>query len=193
MRHGKDAQRICADVRAEIERIQASLPEGVQLEVAYDRSAFIEASVQTLQRSLLGKACGGGFSDDLIFRSHPIRICGCGGPSNYLRFAFVSSHCRGSPSLLCHLAVLRWPLVRWWMRSLSWSTISQKQEEGKASRADMITAMQEVGPSVFVSLAILSVSFLPLLFLESMEGRLFRPLALTKPMPCSVGLWWPLF
>ncbi|MGC6509900.1 MAG: efflux RND transporter permease subunit [Myxococcota bacterium] len=188
MRHGENAQQVCANVRAEMARIQTSLPQGVEIELAYDRSEFIGESVDTLQRSLIEELVVVGLIMVVFFGRFRSAVVALVALPVAVLLSFLPIYAHGFTLNIMSLggvAVAIGAMVDAVIVMLD--NIHKKQEEGQTTLSDLIEAMQEVGPSVFVSLLILSVSFLPLLFLEGMEGRLFRPLALTKTYAMLAG------
>jgi Cu(I)/Ag(I) efflux system membrane protein CusA/SilA len=187
MRQGESALGVIERVKARLEGLKASLPEGVKIELAYDRSSLINASINTLTHTLI---------EELAVVSLVILLFLLS-----VRSALV-------PVLTLPVAVLLAFLPMWWqgvsanIMSLGGVAIAlgamvdaslilienihkrledHTQRRSEASRrAVMIEAMCEVGPSIFFSLLVITVSFLPIFALQGVEGRLFKPLAYTK-------------
>ncbi|HVR27901.1 MAG TPA: CusA/CzcA family heavy metal efflux RND transporter [Thermoanaerobaculia bacterium] len=187
MRYGENALRVIRRVQERLEEVKRSLPEGVEIVPVYDRSELIQASIETLRRTLV---------EELIIVSVVI-------------FLFLL-HARSAlvPILTLPIAVLL-AFIPMLYQGLTINIMSlggiavaigamvdasvilienvhKKLErwegEGRpGERAAVVTgAMREVGPSLFFSLLVITVSFLPVFTLEGVEGRLFRPLAFTK-------------
>lgn len=187
MRYGENALNVINAVKARIEQVEQSLPAGVDIVPVYDRSGLIEASIETLRSTLI---------EEMIVVSIVI-------------FVFLL-HARSAlvPILTLPLAVLL-SFIPMYQQNLTINIMSlggiavaigamvdasiiiieniHKKLEGweAAGRPGdrttvLIGAMQEVGPSIFFSLLVITVSFLPVFTLEGVEGRLFRPLAFTK-------------
>ncbi len=173
------------------EQVQPSLPAGVQLLVTYDRSALIRHSVQTLREKLLEESlivslvC-------LVFlfhlRSALVAIITL--PLAVL-MAMLAMHWLGLSSNIMSLggiaiaigAMVDAAIV---MIENSLKHLEREQASPAALRRPrlevLIHAAREVGPSLFFSLLIITVSFLPVFALQDQEGRLFRPLAYTKSL-----------
>jgi Cu(I)/Ag(I) efflux system membrane protein CusA/SilA len=190
VRFGESVYDVLQRVKEVIkEKVQPSLPEGVQLVVTYDRSELIRHSVQTLREKLIEESiivslvC-------IVFLFH-------------LRSALVAIITLPLAVLLAMLA-MRYIGLTSNIMSLGGVAIAIgvmvdaaivmienahkhiEHEETKPpgerrSRTDIIIAAgREVGPSLFFSLLIITVSFLPVFALQDQEGRLFKPLAYTK-------------
>ena len=183
MRIGANALEVTNRVKAKLAEIQPSLPEGVTTVTTYDRSDLIHRSIQTLWRTLLEESaivaavC-------LVFLLHA-------------RSALVAIATLPL-GILAALAATRWLGINANIMSLGGIAIAigamidaaivmienlHKHIEHEPDRPHwerVLAASKEVGPALFMSLLIITVSFLPVFTLEDQEGRLFRPLALTK-------------
>ena len=187
MRYGENALTVINSVKARLREIERSLPEGVQVITTYDRSGLIEDSVATLRHTLIEEMI---VVSVIIFifllhvRSALIPILTL--PLGVL-LAFIpmsAQHLTANIMSLGGIAVAIGAMVDASIiiienihKHLSeWDASGQKQ-----SRTAVIThAMQEVGPSIFFSLLVITIAFLPVFTLEATEGRLFKPLAFTK-------------
>jgi Cu(I)/Ag(I) efflux system membrane protein CusA/SilA len=186
MRYGENALRVIDAVKERIRQIEPSLPEGVRIVPTYDRSRLIEDSVHTLSRTLVEEMV---VVSVVIFvfllhaRSALIPILTL--PIGVL-LAFIpmaQQHLTANIMSLGGVAVAIGAMVDASIiiienihKKLADLTVS---DDG-ARRAAIVEAMQEVGPSIFFSLLVITVSFLPVFTLEATEGRLFKPLAFTK-------------
>ena len=193
MRQGGNAQATIAAVKKRLDQLQGSLPAGVEVVPVYDRSALIGRAIETLQRTLLEELaivaviC-------LVFLFH-------------LRSALVAVISLPI-GLLVAMLIMRGQGLNANIMSLGGMAIAigamvdgaivmiENLHHHLAAKDDrrhwqrVADAAQEVGPALFFSLAIITLSFLPVLTLEAQEGRLFAPLAYTKTwaMAAAAGL-----
>jgi Cu(I)/Ag(I) efflux system membrane protein CusA/SilA len=187
MRYGKNALTVIDAVKERLRDIERSLPKGVELVVTYDRSGLIEASIDTLRHTLLQEMLVVSvviFLFLLHVRSALIPIITL--PLGVL-LSFIPLYYQGLTINIMSLggiAVAIGAMVD--AAIIIIENIHKKLEQWEsvgnpASRpAAIIEAMQEVGPSIFFSLLVITVSFMPVFTLEAVEGRLFKPLAFTK-------------
>ncbi len=187
MRYGENALRVIDAVKARIAELRAGLPEGVQIVVTYDRSELIEASIDTLRRTLIEEMAIVSFVI-FVFLLHvrsaliPILIIPVG-----VVLAFIPMVQQGLTANIMSLGGIAIAIGAMVDASIILvenihKRLEEWEREGQAgSRNEVILdAMQEVGPSVFFALLVITVSFLPIFTLEATEGRLFKPLAFTK-------------
>ena len=182
MRYGENALRVIETVKERLEAIGHGLPDGVEIVVTYDRSDLIEASIDTLRETLLKEMM---VVSVVIFlflmhaRSALIPIITL--PLGVL-FSFIPMYYQGLTINIMSLggiAVAIGAMVD--AAIVIIENIHKKLEtELTDRRAAVIEAMQEVGPSIFFSMLVIAVSFMPVFTLEGVEGRLFKPLAFTK-------------
>ena len=184
VRYGADTLQVIKDVKAKLEEVKPGLPEGVEIEVAYDRSTLIERAVASLQSSLsqqfliVGLVC-------LVFlfhvRSGLVAIITL--PVGIL-MAFVAIYHQGlnvNIMSLGGIAVAIGTMVDAGIVMVENAHKHIARDGGKKSHWEIIAASsKEVGPSLFFSLLVITVSFMPVFTLEAQEGRLFKPLAFTK-------------
>ena len=195
MRYGENALTVIDAIKQRIKQVEPSLPEGVRIVPTYDRSRLIEESVHTLRRTLIEEMIVVSvviFVFLLHVRSALIPILTL--PIGVL-LAFipmVAQHLTANIMSLGGIAVAIGAMVD--ASIILIENIHKKLAEherdaatratgaeGRRLRAEaIIEAMQEVGPSLFFSLLVITVSFLPVFTLEATEGRLFKPLAFTK-------------
>ena len=187
MRSGENALRVIDGVKARLAELRGSLPEGVEVVPTYDRSELIRGAVGTLRRTLLEEIAIVSlvvFGFLLHFRSALIPILTI--PVGVL-LAFLPMERQGLTANIMSLggiAVAIGAMVdasiivveNVHRRLLEW----ERAGRGEAREAVILRAMQEVGPSLFFALLVITVSFLPIFALEGTEGRLFKPLAFTK-------------
>src|SRR5215472_8598380 len=199
MRYGLNALNVIEGVKKKLAEIQKSLPPGVEIVAGYDRSGLISESIKTLQRDLIEEAIIVSvviFVFLFHFRSAlipvitlPIAVLASFIPMYYLR---VSSNIMSLGGLALAIGVLvdaAIVMVENGYRHLSEQPQSNpgpddppgsKPTSERARRRILIDAARQVGPALFFSLLIIVVSFLPVFLLEAQEGRMFKPLALTK-------------
>jgi len=184
VRYGANARQVIQDVKARLAQALKGLPPDVTCTVAYDRSALIERAVKTLQ-------------DKLIEESVVVALV-CLAFLMHLRSALVAI-------VILPLAVLASFLVMFGqgissnIMSLGGIAIAigamvdaviimienahkhLERDAGKKPHWEIIRdASVEVGPTLFYSLLVITVSFIPVFTLQAQEGRLFKPLAFTK-------------
>jgi Cu(I)/Ag(I) efflux system membrane protein CusA/SilA len=187
MRYGENALTVIDAVKERLQEVKRGLPEGVQVVTTYDRSGLIEDSVATLRHTLIEEML---VVSAVIFifllhvRSALIPILTL--PLGVL-LAFIpmsEQHLTANIMSLGGIAVAIGAMVD--ASIIIIENIHKKLSEWDAggqreSRSSVIVqAMQEVGPSIFFSLLVITISFLPVFTLEATEGRLFKPLAFTK-------------
>ena len=187
MRYGENALRVIDAVKVRLEEVKRGLPEGVELVVTYDRSGLIRESIDTLRRTLISEMVVVSLIIFLFLlhaRSALVPILTL--PVAVL-LAFIPMAYQGLTANIMSLggiAVAIGAMVDGSIIVLE--NVHQKLEvwerEGRREpRLEVvIRAMQEVGPTIFFSLLVITVSFLPVFTLEATEGRLFSPLAYTK-------------
>jgi len=186
-RFGQNALAVIDNVKQKIAEISAGLPAGVSIQTVYDRSELIQRAIDTLTHTLLEEGlivalvC-------LLFLMHArsalVAIVML--PVGVL-IAFVAMKLLGMNSNIMSLGGIAIAIGAMVDAAIVMIENAHKHLE-RLSPADtdthrahaILAACQEVGPSLFFSLLIITVSFLPVFTLEAQEGRLFAPLAFTK-------------
>jgi Cu(I)/Ag(I) efflux system membrane protein CusA/SilA len=184
VRSGADTLSTIALVKERLAELKQGLPEDVEISVAYDRTKLIHHSVETLTHTLIEESiivalvC-------MVFLFH-------------FRSAFVAII--SIPiSILLSFIIMNWQGLGANIMSLGGIAISigvlvdaaiimvenahkhYEEWQGERSHFEIILkSAQEVGPTLFFSLLVITVSFMPVFTLEAQEGRLFKPLAFTK-------------
>ena len=196
MRFGMNALTVIDGVKRKLAEIKPSLPPGVEIVSAYDRSGLIQASIETLQRDLLEEvvivslvtiAFLFHFRSALIpILTLPIAVVASFIPMYFLH---VSSNIMSLGGLALAIGVLidaAIVMVENGYRHLSEHGVTSGSPAAalteKERRHILIGAAKQVGPAIFFSLLVILVSFLPVFLLEAQEGRMFRPLAWTKTL-----------
>jgi Cu(I)/Ag(I) efflux system membrane protein CusA/SilA len=187
MRYGENALNIIQAVKERLAEIRPTLPDGVELEVTYDRSGLIQASIDTLKHTLIEEMVVVSlviFLFLLSVRSALVPILTL--PIAVL-LSFIPMVQQGLTASIMSLGGIAVAIGAMVDASIILienihKKLEEWQEKGRpGSRVDVVVgAMQEVGPSIFFSLLVITVSFLPVFTLEATEGRLFKPLAYTK-------------
>ena len=206
VRHGAGTLKVIRDVKAKLEAVKPGLPEGVAVEVAYDRTALIERSVASLRTSLLQQLLIVGLVSMVFlfhFRSGLVAIVSL--PVGILT-AFLVMSAQGinvNIMSLGGIAVAIGTMVDASIVMVENAHRHLARNDGKREHWVVIAeAAKEVGPTLFFALLVITVSFLPVFALEAQEGRLFKPLAYAKTyamaaaallavtlVPVLVGFW----
>lgn len=195
MRWGENASKTIDAIKAKLERLKASLPEGVEIVETYDRSTLINRAVDTLQGKLLEEFLVVGLicavflfhlrSSLVILISLPIGIL----------TAFIVMRLQGINANIMSLGGIAIAIGAMVDAAIVMIENVHKHVEKEPLTDDnrwriVGNAATEVGPALFFSLLIITLSFLPVFTLEAQEGRLFAPLAYTKTyaMAAAAGL-----
>ncbi len=183
-RYGVNALDVIRSVKERLAEVAVSLPAGVEIVPVYDRSALIERAITTLTTTLTEESivvalvC---FIFLLHARSALVAILTL--PIGIL-MALAVMHMLGISSNIMSLGGIAIAIGAMVDAAIVMIENAHKRLEHAAPGASrtevLIQAAQEVGPALFFSLLIITVSFLPIFALESQEGRLFKPLAYTK-------------
>jgi Cu(I)/Ag(I) efflux system membrane protein CusA/SilA len=205
MRFGENALATIQRVKVKLEQVQAGLPAGVVIRPVYDRSDLIDRAIETVRRTLLEESvivalvC---VTFLLHARSALVAILTL--PVGIL-MAFIAMRWVGVSADIMSLGGIAIAIgamidaaivmienmhkrleraVDAKERTASQSGEHRSLDTGRLTRAErwrvVVQSAQEVGPALFFSLLIITVSFVPVFALEGQEGRLFKPLAYTK-------------
>jgi Cu(I)/Ag(I) efflux system membrane protein CusA/SilA len=184
VRYGANALKVIEDVKAKLAELKKGLPEGVTIEVGYDRSALIERAVDTLKGKLLEESIVVAIVCIIFllhFRSALVAIITL--PVAVL-IAFIVMHQQGINANIMSLggiAIAIGAMVDAAIIMIENAHKHLERDAGKKPHWRIIAdAATEVGPALFYSLLVITVSFVPVFTLEAQEGRLFKPLAFTK-------------
>ncbi len=192
LRSGKNAREVISAVKDKLATLQKSLPPGVEVVTTYDRSQLIDRAVDNLSHKLLEEfivvaiVCALFLwhlrSALVAIISLPLGLC----------IAFIAMHFQGLNANIMSLggiaiavgAMVDAAIV---MIENAHKQLEEWQQRHPDSRIDNATRWQviteasvAVGPALFISLLIITLSFIPIFTLEGQEGRLFGPLAFTK-------------
>ncbi|HKY31589.1 MAG TPA: CusA/CzcA family heavy metal efflux RND transporter [Candidatus Polarisedimenticolia bacterium] len=194
MRHGENALAVIDRVKARLEEVRPSLPEGMEIVTTYDRSDLILRAISTLRHDLIL---------EMIIVSVVILIFLWHIPSAAIpivtipisvALAFIPMYLLGINSnimSLAGIAISIGVLVDGAIVEVenAYRKIQIWQEQGRPVDFHTIRleALKEVGPSVFFSLLVIAVAFLPVFALVDQGGRLFKPLAWTKNLTMAIA------
>ena len=183
-RVGANALDVIDNAKAEIAAIAPSLPDGVEIVTVYDRSSLILSAIRTLRTTLLEEmlvVAAVTFLFLLHVRSSLVAVIML--PVGLL-MAFTAMRMLGIGANIMSLGGIAIAIGAMIDAAIVMIENAHKHLEradpGKPRVEVLIDAASEVGPALFFSLLIITVSFLPIFALEGQEGRLFSPLAATK-------------
>ncbi|MEM1125895.1 MAG: CusA/CzcA family heavy metal efflux RND transporter [Bacteroidota bacterium] len=198
MRHGENARRTIERVKARLAELEGGLPPGVEVVTEYDRSTLIDGAVHTLTRRLAEELAVVALIV-LLFLMHvrsaavalvtvPVGLLAALGVMYLLGLNANIMSLGGLAIAIGVMVDASLVMVENAHKHIERRLAAQGTASGDAPGTlpereriqAVIEAAKEVGPSLFFSLLIVTVSFLPVFTLEQVEGRLFRPLALTK-------------
>jgi len=183
-RYGQNALEVIGNIKQKLAEIAPGLPAGVSIETVYDRSDLIHRAIETLKNTLIEESlivalvC-------LVFLMHArsalvaILMLPVG-----VLIAFIAMRALGMNSNIMSLGGVAIAIGAMVDAAIVMIENAHKHlerlKEGESRSEAIIAACKEVGPALFFSLLIITVSFLPVFTLEAQEGRLFSPLAYTK-------------
>ncbi len=187
MRFGADAYETIGRVKERLREIEAGLPAGVRLRTAYDRSDLIERAIRTLQEKLLEESLIVALVIALfLFHVRSALVVIVTLPLGIL-FSFLVMRAFGVSSNIMSLGGIAIAIGAMTDAAIVMvenmhKHLERAEEEGREVDRWEIARRSavQVGPALFFSLLIITVSFLPVFALEQQEGRLFKPLAFTK-------------
>ncbi len=195
MRIGENAQKTIDHVKSKLAELKKGLPEGVEIIETYDRSALIQRAVDTLNSKLIiefivvALVCA-----VFLFHLRSALVIVVSLPIGILT-AFIVMHQMGINANIMSLGGIAIAIGAMVDAAIVMIENLHKHMENTEvtdeNRWDIIRAAAgEVGPPLFFSLLIITLSFLPVFTLQAQEGRLFSPLAYTKTfaMAASAGL-----
>ena len=183
-RSGENTLDVIDRVKQKLAQLQPSLPAGVEVVTTYDRSELIHRAIATLKKTLLEESGIVALVCVLFLlhvRSALVAILVL--PVGVLA-AFIAMHLLGISANIMSLGGIAIAVGAMIDASIVMVENAHKHLErappGTPRRDIMLAACLEVGPALFFSLLIITLSFLPVFTLEDQEGRMFTPLAFTK-------------
>ncbi len=190
-RFGQNALSVIANIKARVAEITPSLPEGTAIVPVYDRSELINRAIDTLKRTLLEESAIVALVCVVFLlhvRSALVAIITL--PLGVL-IAYSCMHALGLSSNIMSLGGIAIAIGAMVDAAIVMIENAHKHLErappDKPRTEILIEAASEVGPALFFSLLVITVSFLPIFTLEAQEGRLFKPLAFTKTFAMAAG------
>jgi len=184
VRSGANAREVITKAKARLAQAMKGLPADVHYSVAYDRSALIDRAVKNLEQKLLEESIVVALVCVLFlmhFRSALVAIVIL--PLAVL-ISFLIMERQGISSNIMSLggiAIAVGAMVDAVIIMIENAHKHIERDGGKKDRWEIIRdASMEVGPTLFCSLLVITVSFIPVFTLQSQEGRMFKPLAFTK-------------
>lgn len=214
LRTGGNAREVIGAVKTRLEELKSALPEGVEIVPVYDRSSLIDRAIQNLTHKLIEEFIVVALVCAIFLwhvRSALVAVITL--PLG-LALAFIAMHFQGLNANIVSLggiAIAVGAMVDAAIVMIenahkhieAWEEAHPGADLAGSERWQVITeAAVEVGPALFMSLLIITLSFIPIFTLEGQEGRLFGPLAWTKTwsmaasaflavvlVPVLMGLW----
>ncbi|OGC90440.1 MAG: cation transporter [candidate division Zixibacteria bacterium RBG_16_53_22] len=189
MRFGENALQVIENVKKKLESLKQGLPEGIRIEPAYDRSGLIERAIDTLKEKLIEEIIIVAIVCMLFLlhaRSALVAIFTL--PTSIL-IAFIIMKAQGINANIMSLSGIAIAIGAMVDAAVIMIENAHKHIEHENTKPPgerrlhwqvIADASKEVGPALFYSLLVITVSFIPVFTLEAQEGRLFKPLAFTK-------------
>jgi Cu(I)/Ag(I) efflux system membrane protein CusA/SilA len=194
VRYGQNVMDVIQRVKAKLNEVKPSLPEGVEVVITYDRSDLIQRAIDTLKRTL---------TEELIIVSLVILIFLWHIPSAIIPIitipvavilSFIPMYSTGLTSNIMSLGGIAIAIGAMVDAAIvvveqTHKKLEQWESQGRPESATrvIIDAVKEVGGPSFFSLLVIAVSFLPIFALQAQEGRLFKPLAFTKNFSMAIA------
>ena len=185
MRFGENAQTTINNVKEKLSQLEKSLPEGVEVVTVYDRSGLIDRAISNLWRKLLEEFLVVALVCMIfLFHARSSLVVIISLPIGILA-AFIVMHVQGINANIMSLGGIAIAIGAMVDGAIVMIENMHKHMEQKPltdkNRWKIVTeSASEVGPAIFFSLLIITVSFMPVFTLEAQEGRMFSPLAYTK-------------
>ncbi|PLW80973.1 CusA/CzcA family heavy metal efflux RND transporter [Kineobactrum sediminis] len=185
MRFGENAQETINGVKAKLETLKAGLPEGVEIVTVYDRSKLITRAVDSLWKSLLEElAIVALVCVIFLFHVRSSLVAVISLPLGILT-AFIVMYWQGLNANIMSLGGIAIAIGAMIDGAIVMIENMHKHMERTPLTPEnrwrvVADSAAEVGPALFFSLLIITVSFIPVFTLEAQEGRMFSPLAFTK-------------
>jgi Cu(I)/Ag(I) efflux system membrane protein CusA/SilA len=194
MRAGENALDVIDRIKAKLEEVKPSLPEGVDIVTTYDRSDLIHAAIETVSHKLIEEIVIVSIII-LIFLWHvPSAIVPIVTIPVSVTLAFIPMYAMGINANLMSLAGIAISigvLVDGAIVEVenAYNKIHHWMQDGRKGDFHLVRleALLEVGPGVFFSLLVIAVAFMPVFTLVDQEGRLFRPLAYSKNLTMAIA------
>jgi Cu(I)/Ag(I) efflux system membrane protein CusA/SilA len=184
MRFGENALSTIENVKAKLTELQAGLPEGVKIVPVYDRSGLIERAVDTLKEKLIEESIVVALVTILFLWHLPSAFVAIFTLPVAILMAFIIMHAQGLNANIMSLggiAIAIGAMIDAAIIMIENAHKHLERDRDKKPHAQIILdAAKEVGPTLFFSLLVITVSFFPVFTLQEQAGRMFKPLAFTK-------------
>jgi Cu(I)/Ag(I) efflux system membrane protein CusA/SilA len=194
MRSGENALNVINRVKQKMEEVKPSLPKGVEIVTTYDRSELIKRSIETLKEQLVEEMIVVSLVILLFLWHLPSAIIPIVTIPISVLLSFIplfGLHLTSNIMSLSGIAISIGVLVDGAIVEVenAYKKLQLWEEGGRIGdyHEVRLTALKEVGPSVFFSLMVIAVAFLPVFTLVDQEGRLFKPLAFSKNFAMAIG------
>jgi Cu(I)/Ag(I) efflux system membrane protein CusA/SilA len=191
MRYGENAREVINRIKAKLEEMRSSFPPGVKLITTYDRSSLIDHSMETLSEALIEEIIIVSLVIILFlfhFRSTLVAIITL--PIAVI-VSFIPMFYQSLTINIMSLAgiiIAIGDVVDAAVVMTENAHAKLEAANGKGDRNEIIIeAAKEIGPSIFATLLVTVIAFLPVFTLQAQEGRLFSPLAFTKTYAVAFG------
>ncbi len=184
MRYGENALKTIEGVKEKLEQLQAGLPEGVTIKTVYDRSGLIERAVDTLTEKLIEESIVVAIITMLFLFHFSSALVAIITLPIAILMAFIVMHFQGINANIMSLggiAIAIGAMIDAAIIMIENAHKHLERDRGKKPHWEIIAdAAKEVGPALFFSLLVITVSFFPVFTLGEQSGRMFKPLAYTK-------------
>ena len=187
MRYGQNALEVINNVKKKLEDLKKGLPDGVEIVPAYDRSGLIERAIATLKEALIEQSVIVSLICIVFLLHFRSALVGILTLPVAILISFIIMYYQGINANIMSLSGIAIAIGEMIDAAIVMTENAHKHiehNEGakeKKHHWQIITeASKEVGPPLFYSLLVMTVSFIPVFTLQAQEGRLFKPLAFTK-------------
>jgi Cu(I)/Ag(I) efflux system membrane protein CusA/SilA len=193
MRYGQNPLEVIRGVKAKMKEVQKSLPAGVTFVIGYDRSGLIEGAIHTLRSKLVEESIIVALVTVIFLLHASSALVAIVTLPIGIGMAFLAMHFLGIGANIMSLGGIAIAIGAMIDAAIVMVENLHKHMEREGNREQgtgnrkghwelVLDSSKEVGPALFTSLLIITLSFLPVFSLEAQEGRLFKPLAWTKTL-----------
>ena len=184
MRYGENALKTIENVKKKLEDLKVGLPEGVTIKSVYDRSGLIERAVETLTEKLIEESIVVAIITALFLFHFSSALVAIFTLPVAILFAFIIMYFQGINATIMSLggiAIAIGAMIDAAIIMIENTHKHLERDRGKRPHWEIVAnASKEVGPALFYSLLVITVSFFPVFALGEQSGRMFKPLAYTK-------------
>ncbi|MEJ2471865.1 MAG: efflux RND transporter permease subunit, partial [Desulfuromonadales bacterium] len=184
MRYGDNALKTIENVKEKLEDLKVGLPEGVTIKPVYDRSGLIERAVETLKEKLIEESIVVAVVTALFLFHFSSSLVAIFTLPVAILMAFIVMHFQGINANIMSLggiAIAIGAMIDAAIIMIENAHKHLERDRGKLPHWQIISnSAKEVGPALFYSLLVITVSFFPVFALGEQSGRMFKPLAYTK-------------